>query len=120
MDVREVWLWPAPPRENEHGLLAPRNLEQQQQQQQQQQSNNTYDYFFFGFQFNWTRYFNKLTEGLSNPITESEEIFVGAPKYLEELMKIFKNSKTRGWVVNLFVYLFIFLFARSNNYNNYN
>jgi len=53
-------------------------------------------------------------------MTESEEMFVEAPKYLEELMKIFKNNKTRGWVVNLVVYLFIFLFARSNNYNNYN
>ena len=50
---------------------------------------------FLWFQFNWRRYFNKLTEGLSNPITDSEEIFVAAPKYLEELAKILKNNQTR-------------------------
>lgn len=61
---------------------------------QQQQPNDTYVIFLI-FQFNWTRYFNKLTEGLSNPVTDSEEIFVGAPKYLEELVQILKNN-TRG------------------------
>ena len=62
---------------------------------QQQQPNDTYIIFLIIFQFNWTRYFNKLTEGLSNPVTDSEEIFVGAPKYLEELVQILKNN-TRG------------------------
>lgn len=58
--------------------------------------------------FDWRRYFNKLTEGLSNPITDSEEIFVEAPKYLEELVKLLKNNQIKGVVANFITWSIIY------------
>lgn len=50
-------------------------------------------WFLFDFQFNWARYFNKLTEGLGNKaFHESEEVYLGTPKYLKELVSLLKKT----------------------------
>ena len=45
------------------------------------------------FQFNWKRYFSKLTEGLGDKVfSDSEEVYVETPIYLKELWKILKKT----------------------------
>ena len=47
------------------------------------------------FQFNWERYFNKLTEGLGEDysFSHSEEVFVTSPEYLKKLMKLLQKTQ---------------------------
>lgn len=59
-------------------------------------------------EFKWSRYFTKLTEGLSNnnSFSESEVVFVEAPVYLAEVVKILKN-RPLGVVANYITWLII-------------
>lgn len=59
-------------------------------------------------EFNWTIYFTELTADLSNnnSFSESEVVFIEAPLYLAEVVKILKN-RPKGVVANYITWLLI-------------
>lgn len=62
-------------------------------------------------EFNWKRYFSKLTEGLGNKtFSDSEEVYVVAPKFFEELMKVLKGTE-RGIIANYITWFIMHEYA---------
>ena len=55
-------------------------------------------YSILCFQFDWWRYFSKLTEGLGNQtFSDSEAVFVESPSFLKKLVMLLNSAKvTKG------------------------